>query len=71
MNHLDLLHEGVFEETEFLGQKHVKRYSVELLFPYTKFTIKKLTKGDLNQEEFKTTLRLVEKMFNERIQHKD
>lgn len=71
MNHLDLIHTGKFEETEFLGNTFYKQYVITLLFPYTEFKIKKTTKGDFNQEEFKTTLRLVEKMFNERIQHKN
>ena len=69
--HLDILHDGWFEETEYLGEKYVKRYCIELYIPYTKFIIKKLTKGDLNQVEFMNTLSKVEKIFNERIQCKD
>lgn len=65
--HLELLTQGRFEETEYLGKKYIKRYCVELFFPYTKFVIKKLTKGDLNQTEFMSTLRKVEKIFNERV----
>lgn len=65
--HLDVLKNGYFEETDYLGTKHIKRYCVELLFPYTKFIIKKLTKGDFNQTEFMSTLNKVEKIFNERI----
>lgn len=65
--HLDVLKQGWFEETEYLGEKYIKRYCVELYFPYTKFIIKKLTKGDVNQTEFISTLDKVEKIFNERV----
>ena len=71
MNHLELIDQGKFEETKYLGNKYIKRYCIELLFPYTKFIIKKLTKGDLNQTEFMTTLKKVEKMFNDRIRCND
>lgn len=73
LKRLDLLFNGTFEETihPFSGKKYYKRYSIELLFPYSKFTIKKTTKGDLNREELYETLDRVYKLFNERIKNKD
>lgn len=71
MKHLDLFHTGTFEKTEYMGNEYHKSYVVRLLFPYTEFKIKKMTKGDLDREEFMKTLNEVYELFNERIQHKD
>lgn len=71
LNNLNLLHVGRFEETEFLGDVFHKQYVITVFVPYTILKIKKMTKGDLDQEEFLKTLTEVEQIFNERIQHKD
>lgn len=67
MKHLDLIYTGKFETTVFLGEEYHKRYVIRLLFPYTEFRIEKMTKGDINQEEFLKTLEEVYEIFNERI----
>jgi hypothetical protein len=71
LDHLDLVLKGYFPRTYFLEYPFNKRYTVTLLFPYTEFEIKKMTKGDIDQEEFMKTLNKVYEIFNERIQHKD
>lgn len=71
LGHLDLVLKGYFPRTYFLEYPFNKRYTVTLLFPYTEFEIKKMTKGDIDQEEFMKTLNKVYEIFNERIQHKD
>lgn len=68
---LELLHKGVFKQTTFMDKTYQKQYVIEILMPYTVLKIKKLTKGDLNQDEFLKTLVEVEKLFNERIQNKN
>lgn len=71
LNNLNLLHMGQFEETEFMGFIHHKQYVIRIYMPYTVLKIKKLTKGDLDQEEFIQTLDEVLKMFNDRIKCED
>ena len=71
LDHLDLVLKGYFPRTYFLEYPFNNRYTVTLLFPYTEFEIKKMTKGDIDQEEFMKTLNKVYEIFNERIQHKD
>lgn len=71
LNHLDLALKGYFPRTYFLDSAFHKCYVVKLLFPYTEFEIKKMTKGDLDQEEFMKTLTEVYEIFNERIQNKN
>lgn len=69
-NNLELLRMGQFEETEFIGETFHKQYVIRLFMPYTILRIKKLTKGDLDQEEFMRTLDEVLEIFNERIKNK-
>ena len=71
LNCTHLLHMGQFIPTEFLGTTYHKQYVITLACPWTKLKIKKMTKGDLDQEEFLKTLSEVEKLFNERIHNKD
>jgi uncharacterized protein (UPF0305 family) len=61
---------GQFEETEFIGETFHKQYVIRLFMPYTILRIKKLTKGDLDQDEFMRTLDEVLEIFNERIKNK-
>ena len=70
-DHLELALKGSFPRTYFLEYPFNKCYTVKLLFPYTEFEIKKMTKGDLDQEEFMKTMTEVYEMFNERIQNKN
>lgn len=71
LNCMNLLHMGQFEETEFMFNKYHKQYVIRIFIPYTVLKIKKMTKGDIDQDELINTLVEVEKLFNERIQSKD
>lgn len=63
---LDLI---FFEETHnpFKKETVVKRAKVYITFPYTVFTIKKLSKGSINKEEFMAVLKYIKEKYNERI----
>lgn len=66
---LELIDNGYFETTFLLTKntQHVKRFSVETILPYSKFTIVKMTRGDLDKENFLEILEEVKELFYERI----
>lgn len=65
---LDEYNKGIFIPTRnnFTDEVLIKRYVVEINIPYTKFEIRKLSKGSLNPEDFLKSLEFIkEKYYNE------
>ena len=61
---------GTFiETTSALSPNEIfcKRYVITLNVPYTKITIKKETKGDIDREVFMDLITTIKEMYNERI----
>lgn len=63
---VDLLTEGYFEYTEFLGVKYLKLYVLECYAPNMRFVIHKKSRGDINKLSFKYKLRKFKREFNEK-----
>lgn len=66
---LDLYNEGTFNETTYKNKTYHKQYCVTVAIPYSRFVIKKLTKGDIDQETFMLTLNKIKEIFDERIKN--
>ena len=67
---LDEYNKGDFITTTnpFTDETLIKRYSVEILVPYTIIEIRKLSKGSLNPEDFLKSLEFIkEKYYDEWI----
>ena len=67
---LNCLDCGKFIETTSAlspNETFCKRYVITLNLPYTKITIKKETKGDIDREVFMDLITTIKEMYNERI----
>ena len=67
---LNCLDCGKFIETTSAlspNETFCKRYVITLNVPYTKITIKKETKGDIDREVFMDLITTIKEMYNERI----
>ena len=67
---LNCLDCGTFIETTSAlrpNETFCKRYVIILNVPYTKITIKKETKGDIDREVFMDLITTIKEMYNERI----
>lgn len=76
LNHLNLnrvldeYNKGTFVTTYnvFKHESLIKRYFVEINIPYSKFEIRKISKGSLNPDDFLKSLEFIkEKYYDERI----
>lgn len=66
MRCVDLLTDGYFDYTEFLGVKYLKLYVLECYAIGMKFIIQKKCKGDINKRSFNYKLRKFKREFNEK-----
>lgn len=67
---IDCLDCGKFVKTTSAlrpNETFCKRYVITMNVPYTKITIKKETKGDINREIFMDIISIIKDMYNERI----
>ena len=67
---LNCLDCGTFVETTCAlrpNEIFCKRYVITLNVPYTKITIKKETKGDIDREVFMSIITIIKEMYDERI----
>jgi hypothetical protein len=67
---LDCLDRGIIEPTSciFTGDTiYHKTYVIEVAVPYTKFVLKKQSKGSFDLLEFQITLKYVKGLYDERI----
>lgn len=67
MNTMCCLDNYYFEETKFLitNETHKKRFVVKIEIPPTTLRVRKITKGDIDEEMFLTTLYKIKRRFYE------
>jgi len=72
LNALDLIESGEFIETQMLNRKCIKRYVITIKCPYTKIMIKKMSDGDMNQDNVRHLIKTIKEIYikdgsNERV----
>lgn len=65
INAVDILNDGYFDYTTFLGEKFLKLYVLECYAPGMKFIIQKKSRGEINKRTFTYKLRKFKREFNE------